>query len=179
MRCCLYSNQKSYNTIVKRSLHCTKLEMVQISSHKNPYIHILLADAKFSIQYSKTCFKKPLKKKTKIGFHDRLLLNAGQKCCRVLQGVHSVKILAFIKLPFFIKIFVMSMFEWPFYTGFTVLNMGLDARKPVFGVFKQQRRRPDGASAQSDQCLCYSCIGKYHILTCYERNFFFLASLCS
>ena len=28
---------------------------------------------------------------------------------------------AFIKLPFVIKIFVLSMFEWPFYTGFTVL----------------------------------------------------------
>ena len=27
----------------------------------------------------------------------------------------------FIKLPFVIKIFVLSIFEWPFYTGFTVL----------------------------------------------------------
>ena len=26
----------------------------------------------------------------------------------------------FIKLPFVIKIFVLSIFEWPFYTGFTV-----------------------------------------------------------
>ena len=26
----------------------------------------------------------------------------------------------FIKLPFVIKIFVLSNFEWPFYTGFTV-----------------------------------------------------------
>ena len=25
----------------------------------------------------------------------------------------------FIKLPFVIKIFVLSIFEWPFYTGFT------------------------------------------------------------
>ena len=39
--------------------------------------------------YSKTCFKGPLKKKTKIGFHDRLSLNAGQKYCRMLQGEHS------------------------------------------------------------------------------------------
>ena len=29
--------------------------------------------------------------------------------------------LTFIKLPFVIKIFVLSIFEWPFYTGFTVL----------------------------------------------------------
>ena len=27
----------------------------------------------------------------------------------------------FIKLPFVIKIFVLSIFEWPFYTGFTVV----------------------------------------------------------
>ena len=27
----------------------------------------------------------------------------------------------FIKLPFVIKVFVMSIFEWPFYTDFTVL----------------------------------------------------------
>ena len=26
----------------------------------------------------------------------------------------------FIKLPFVIKIFVLSIFEWPFYTGITV-----------------------------------------------------------
>ena len=34
---------------------------------------------------SKTCLKRPLKKKTKIGFQDRLSLNAGQKNCRMLQ----------------------------------------------------------------------------------------------
>ena len=27
----------------------------------------------------------------------------------------------FIKLPFVIKTFVLSIFEWPFYTGFTLL----------------------------------------------------------
>ena len=26
----------------------------------------------------------------------------------------------FIELPFVIKIFVLSIYEWPFYTGFTV-----------------------------------------------------------
>ena len=29
----------------------------------------------------------------------------------------------FIKLPFVIKIFVLSIFEWSFYTGFTVLSV--------------------------------------------------------
>ena len=34
---------------------------------------------------------------------------------------------AFIKLPFVIKIFVLSNFERPFYTGFTVLKICLTA----------------------------------------------------
>ena len=33
---------------------------------------------------------------------------------------HSAILSTFIKLPFVIKIFVVSIFEWPFYTGFTV-----------------------------------------------------------
>ena len=47
------------------------------------------------------------------------------------------------------------------------------------GVCEQHRRRPACASAQSDQHLCYSLFGKYHIKACYKRNFNFLASLCS
>ena len=34
--------------------------------------------------------KRPLSKRQKIGFHDKLSLNAGQKYCRMLQGEHSV-----------------------------------------------------------------------------------------
>ena len=73
------------------------------------------------ITYSKTCVKRPLSKRPKIGFQDLLSLNAGQKYCRMLQGEHSAILLNFIKLPFVIKIFVLSIFEWPFYTCFTVL----------------------------------------------------------
>ena len=64
----------------------------------------------------------PLSKRPKIGFQDKLSLNAGQRYCRMLQGEHSAILLTFIKLPFVIKIFVLSNFEWPFYTGFTVYN---------------------------------------------------------
>ena len=39
----------------------------------------------------------------------------------MFQGEHSAILLTFIKLPFVIKIFVLSIFEWLFYTGFTVL----------------------------------------------------------
>ena len=70
--------------------------------------------------YSKTCVKQPLSKRLKIGFQYHLSLNAGQKYCRMLPLEHSAILLAFIKLPFVIKIFVLSMFEWPFYTGSTV-----------------------------------------------------------
>ena len=39
----------------------------------------------------------------------------------MLQGEHSAILLTFIKLPFVSKIFVLSIFEWPFNTGFTVI----------------------------------------------------------
>ena len=76
----------------------------------------------FICYYSKTCLKRPLKKKTKIGFQDQLWLNAGQKYCRMLQWEHSAILSTFIKLPFVIKIFVLSIFEWPLKTAFTVFS---------------------------------------------------------
>ena len=79
--------------------------------------HILLMILSY---YSKTCVKQPLSKRLKIGFQDQLSLNAGQKYCRMLPLEHSAILLTLIKLPSFIKIFVLSIFEWPFYTGFTV-----------------------------------------------------------
>ena len=38
----------------------------------------------------------------------------------MLQGEHSAILSTFIKLPFAIKPFVLSIFEWPLKTGFTV-----------------------------------------------------------
>ena len=38
----------------------------------------------------------------------------------MLQGEHSAILSTFIKVTFVIKILVLSTFEWPFYTGFTV-----------------------------------------------------------
>ena len=71
------------------------------------------------VLYSKSCVKWPLSKRQKIGFQDKLSLNAGQKYCRMLSAILST----FIKLPFVIKIFILSIFEWPFYTGFTVIPL--------------------------------------------------------
>ena len=36
---------------------------------------------------------------------------------------HSVILLTFIKLPFVIKIFVLSIFEWPFYQFLVFLRV--------------------------------------------------------
>ena len=69
-------------------------------------------------KYSRIFVKRPLSKSPKIVFQVQLLLNADQKYCRMLQGEHSAILLTFIKLPFVIKIFVLSIFEWPFYTRF-------------------------------------------------------------
>ena len=41
--------------------------------------------------------------------------------------------------------------------------MGLDIRKPVFGVPEQHSHQPACESVQTDQSLCFSLIGKYHI----------------
>ena len=38
----------------------------------------------------------------------------------IAEGEHSAILLTFIKLPLVIKIFVLSIFERPFYTDFTV-----------------------------------------------------------
>ena len=65
-----------------------------------------------------TCVKR-LPQKT--GYQDQLSLNAGQNYCRILQGEHSAILSTYIKLPFVIKIFVLSIFEWPFYTGYKML----------------------------------------------------------
>ena len=85
--------------------------------------------------YSKTCLKRPLSKKTKLVFQDQLSLNAGQKYCRKLKGEHSAILLIFIKLPFVFKTFVLSFFEWPLKTGFTVVVALMDLEKKIFLKF--------------------------------------------
>ena len=54
----------------------------------------------------------------------------------MLQLEHSALLLTCIKLPFVIKMFVLSIIEWPFYTGFTVCgfytkNIKLQSRLDV------------------------------------------------
>ena len=54
-------------------------------------------------------------KRPKIGLQELLLFNEDQKYCRMLQGEHSAILSTFIKLLFVIKIFILSIFEWPFW----------------------------------------------------------------
>ena len=72
--------------------------------------------------FSKTEVKRPLSKRPQIGFQDQLSLNAGQnlKYYRMLPMEHSAILSTFIKVPIGIKIFVLPIFDWPFYTDFTV-----------------------------------------------------------
>ena len=71
--------------------------------------------------YSKTCLKRSFKIPNN-DFQDLLSLKAGQTYCRMLKGEHSALLSTFIKLSFVIKIFVLSIFEWPLKTGLTVLE---------------------------------------------------------
>ena len=48
---------------------------------------------------------------------------------QVKSIAESAILSTFIKLPFVIKIFVLSIFEWPFYIGFTVLHADLHVLK--------------------------------------------------
>ena len=66
------------------------------------------------MKYSKTFVKRPLSKRQQIDFQYQEALNAGQKYCRMLKGEHSAILSNFIKLPFFIKIIVLSFLSGRF-----------------------------------------------------------------
>ena len=57
---------------------------------------------------------QPLSKRPPIGFQYQLSLYADQKYYIILQGEHSEIVSTFIKLPFVIKIFVLSIFSGRF-----------------------------------------------------------------
>ena len=103
---------------------CRPLLAVQGSFELNPFAPIQNNCRLLSLllMYSKTCVKWLLSKRQKIVFQDQLSLNAGQMYGRMVQGEHSAIRSTFIKLPFVIKIFALSIFEWSLYTGFTVLS---------------------------------------------------------
>ena len=66
--------------------------------------------------YSKTCVKQ-----AENWFSRPIITKCRSKVLQNAPGKHSEILLTFIKLPFVIKIFVLSIFERSFYTGFTVI----------------------------------------------------------
>ena len=68
----------------------------------------------------------------------------------MLQGKHSAILLSFIKLPFVLKIFVLSLFEWPLKTGFTV--------QCTYRLFSQKGlHHLTGATIQVANLVNYKC----------------------
>ena len=71
--------------------------------------------------YSKTCLKRTLKLNIeKLVFNTDYCLMQVKSIAECSKGEHSAILSTFIKLPFSIKTFVMSLFKWPLKTGFTV-----------------------------------------------------------
>ena len=91
----------------------------------------------------KSEFSGHSKRRPTFGFQDRFTRNAGQKYCRMLQGEHSAILSTFIKLSFVIKIFVLSIFEWPLKTGFTVFCLKVHVQE----VFDH-----NGSSTKAEDC---------------------------
>ena len=84
------------------------------------------------------CKTATLKKDQKLVFKTNYRLmqvKSIAECSKMLQGEHSAIVSTFIKLPYVIKIFVESIFEWPFNTGFTVVNSHACLIKAAMGLY--------------------------------------------
>ena len=72
----------------------------------------------------------------------------------MLHREHSAILSTFIKLPFVIKIFVLSIFEWPFYTGFTVVfNLTITNFATVSLQTANAKKREHGYVDKSESLL--------------------------
>ena len=67
----------------------------------------------------------------------------------MLQREQSAILLTFLKLPVVIKTFVLSIFAWSFYTGFTILAI----------VGKELNRHEQPSSKTEHVCHLYSKYG--------------------
>ena len=68
------------------------------------------------VMYNKTCVKRPLSKEKKMFSKTNNRLMQDESIAEYSKG----GILQYFRPSFVIKIFVLSIFEWSFYTGFTV-----------------------------------------------------------
>ena len=84
-------------------------------------LHLLtFVAASLRLSDSKTCVKRPLSKRQIMVSKTNYRLMQVKSIADCSKGEHSAKLSTFIKLPFVIKIVVLSIFEWPLKTGFTV-----------------------------------------------------------
>ena len=81
-----FANRNWYTNVIPERTFWKKLRFEKKTQKTSKYHEKIPQHAK---KYSKTCIKRPLSKRPKIGFQDQLSLNAGQKYCRMLQGEHS------------------------------------------------------------------------------------------
>ena len=66
---------------IKHKKRQSRTSNTKLEAYLGKYGEVLKNDE--YVIYSKTCLKRPMKKKTEIGFQDRFSLNAGQKYCRM------------------------------------------------------------------------------------------------
>ena len=92
--------------------------MLKLMDKKNTIlnVHSIFFCMFASLYNSKTCVKWLLSKDQKLVFKTNHRL---MQVKREHSAIHST----FIKLPFVIKIFLLSVFEWSFYTCFTLLQL--------------------------------------------------------
>ena len=90
--------------------------------HHNKTILYLNYDASLKLSTTVKPVLNDHSQKTQIGFQDQNRFMQVQKYCRMLQGEHSAILSTCVKLLLVtcIKIFVLSIVEWLFYTSFTV-----------------------------------------------------------
>ena len=93
--------------------------------------------------HSKICVKRPLSKSPIMAFKTdyRLIqVKSIAECSGALN-----------KLPFVIKTYVLSIFEWQFYTGFTVLYVTYESKSSVL-------KKSETNSTSHSQVCCSICL---------------------
>ena len=82
----------------------------------------------------------------------------------MLQGEHSAILSTFIKLPFVIKIFVLSFFEWLLKTCFTVFSVLTTYMYFLFcgDFFTTKKDESTGPTALESEGPYFEIMGQWH-----------------
>ena len=112
-------------SVIYQSSHVAIFQLLEISSITTPNQLIFEYSHKVQVFQGKISAILPIciMKKIKSG-------------SSVFRFEHSSILLTFIKVPFVIKFFVLSSFEWPFYTGFTVTNFRFPVNLVVWSILQ-------------------------------------------